>query len=207
MSNAYDVVRLFEQAMADYTGSPYAVAVESGSAAIFLSIQWCKHNIDIIAPVEIPHRTYPSVANALVNSGFQVEWSTEEWRDLGYYRLFPLPVIDSAKYLARDMCKKSDELGSNLVCLSFHAKKHIKIGRGGMVLTASESVAEWLKRARFDGRHEVPLDQDTIAFPGFNMYMTPEQAARGLEMMQFVEDGGVLPPDPYLDLSKHAFYN
>jgi hypothetical protein len=95
---------------------------------------------------------------------------------------------------------------NSLICLSFHAKKTLPIGRGGAILTDSKKAYEWFKCARFDGRHEVALDNDTLAFPGWNMYMTPEQAARGLELMQWIKDENIGSVDPYQDLSKYEFY-
>ena len=35
--NPYEVVRMFERAIADYTGAPYAVSVDSCTNALFLS--------------------------------------------------------------------------------------------------------------------------------------------------------------------------
>ena len=39
-------------------------------------------------------------------------------------------------------------------------------------------------KARFDGRSECPLTEDTIEMVGWNMYMTPEQASRGLVLFE-----------------------
>ena len=65
---------------------------------------------------------------------------------------------------------------------------------------------EWFKCARFDGRHEKPLLKDTIRMAGWNCYMTPEQAARGLELLQWLGDGCIAKPETYPDLSKYVFY-
>ncbi|MHC4726114.1 MAG: DegT/DnrJ/EryC1/StrS family aminotransferase [Planctomycetota bacterium] len=196
MSTAYEVVRRFESEMAQYTGAPYAVAVESCSAALFLCCIYLK-----VKQVEIPKTTYPSVACGIVNAGGTCKFRDENWQPHGHYALKPYPIIDSAKYIARDMYQKGQ-----YVCLSFHLKKHIPIGRGGMILTDNKIAVNWLKAARFDGRHECPLWEDTLAMAGWNMYMTPEQAARGLELMQWFGDGFVGERDRYHDLSKYDFY-
>ena len=70
------------------------------------------------------------------------------------------------------------------MCLSFHIKKLLDIGKGGMILTDDKTAVEWFKQARYEGRHEVPYKEDDITMLGWNMYMTPEQAARGLALMQ-----------------------
>jgi len=80
------------------------------------------------------------------------------------------------------------------------------IGRGGMILTDDSRSVEWFKCARFDGRHEKSLENDTLAFAGWNMYMTPAQAARGLEWMQWIKDKYVGAEDFYPDLSQYDFY-
>jgi dTDP-4-amino-4,6-dideoxygalactose transaminase len=202
VSNAYTVVRQFEEAMAEYAGSKYAVAVESCSAAIFLC---CKYvDVSKIGEILIPSITYPSVPASIVNAGGRVRFVDHDWQGHGFYSLHPTDIIDSAKYLARGMYQRFS--GEPLVCLSFHAKKTLPIGRGGMVLTNSSAVAAWFRCARFDGRHECALDKDTLAMAGWNMYLSIEAAARGLELMQWIKDENLLPPDPYTDLSKYSFY-
>jgi dTDP-4-amino-4,6-dideoxygalactose transaminase len=66
-------------------------------------------------------------------------------------------------------------------CLSFQIKKVLPIGRGGAILTSHRYTRDWLKKARHDGRSlDVPYDKDQLMFMGWNMYMTPEDAARGI---------------------------
>ena len=43
----------------------------------------------------------------------------------------------------------------SFMCLSFHTKKHLKIGKGGMILTNSKEAVEWFKMARYEGRDHV----------------------------------------------------
>ena len=193
--NAYKVVQDFEKAIAEYTGAPYAVAVESCSAALYLCCKFAK--VDV---VEIPKFTYPSVASGIINAGGKVRFRDEEWQEKGYYYLTPFLIVDSAKRLDKDMYAPR-----TLTCLSFHSKKRLKIGRGGMILTDSKEAYDTLKWMRFDGRHECALKDDKLAGIGINAYMTPEQAARGLELFQFYE-GGVDKPDEYPDLSQYEFY-
>jgi dTDP-4-amino-4,6-dideoxygalactose transaminase len=173
----YEVVRKFEKQIAEYAGSNYAVAVESCSAAIFLScLCWNIKNEEIT----IPARTYPSVPAAIIHAGGKVKFSQERWA--GVYRLEPTLVTDGALRFRQGMYK------GGLHCLSFHGKKIIPIGRGGMILTDDEETASWLRRARFDGRDECDLSrQKEITMAGWNMYMTPEQAARGLTIFSMLK--------------------
>lgn len=197
--DAYKIVRDFEKAIAEFTGAPFAVSVESCSAAIFLSCLFYK--VKNISEVIIPKYTYPSVPASIINAGGRVIFKDINWQKKGWYRLKNTIIIDSAKKLSRRMY-----IPNRLICLSFHAHKPLAIGRGGMILTDDEKAVEWLKRARFDGRHEQSLHDDKLAMVGWNMYMTPEQAARGLELLQWLPDKNITAPDPYQDLSKYKFY-
>jgi len=70
------------------------------------------------------------------------------------------------------------------MCLSFHIKKLLPIGKGGMILTDDETAANWFKKARYEGRSEKYYKDDDIEFCGWNMYMTPQEASVGLALFQ-----------------------
>ena len=79
-----------------------------------------------------------------------------------------------------------------------------------MILTDNRQAYEWLKKARFDGRSQVPLSEDVLDMVGWNMYMTPEQAARGLMLFDLIKDKDLPDMDStkqgYPDLSKVEAY-
>ena len=102
---------------------------------------------------------------------------TNHWS--GMYQLKPYPIWDSAKRLTSKMY-----IPGQFICLSFHIKKSLPIGKGGMILTDNEDAVKWFKQARYEGRSEKFYKDDDITFCGWNMYMTPLLAARGLELMQ-----------------------
>lgn len=193
----YEVVKRFEQRIADYAGAKYGIAVESCCAALFLSCKYMK-----VDKVSIPKRTYPGVACSIINSGGKVQFGIVKWS--GVYPLIPYDIIDGALRFKRGM------YNGGLHCLSFHAKKHLPIGRGGMILTDSYMAYEWLKKARFDGRSECPMSEDEIDMVGWNAYMTPDQAARGLMLFDAIKDRDLpdLPVEKqgYPDLSKIKAY-
>lgn len=169
-SPAFEVVERFESAVADFAGARHAVAVDCCSHAIFLCCKLLE-----VGRVILPARTYISVANYVIHAGGTVEFEDYDWT--GVYQLKPYPIIDGAKRFRRGMYE------GGLHCLSFHAKKHIPIGRGGMILTDNADDAAWLRRARYDGREGKPYAQERITVTGWHMYMTPAQAARGLELL------------------------
>jgi dTDP-4-amino-4,6-dideoxygalactose transaminase len=94
------------------------------------------------------------------------------------------------------------------MCLSFHHKKHLKIGKGGMILTDDIKAVDKIKKLRYEGRSiGIPYHTDQIENFGYNMYMTPEQAARGLTLLI---DHPKNCPDlienpPYRDLTTFEF--
>lgn len=193
MAPAFEVVDKFEKEVAAWTGAKYAVAVESGTAAIFLSLMYRKYQSLPVTEVEIPRYTYPSVPCSIIHAGYKVKFNDDEWT--GRYDLFPLNIWDSALSFHKDMYSQG------LVCLSFHTKKLLPIGRGGMILTDDYEAYKWLKKARFDGRDEVPLGEDELTMLGWNMYMSPECASRGLMLFDVYKNN----PRPDLEVSKQGY--
>lgn len=210
MIDAYGSVRVFEKELERYSGAPYAVTVDSCGNALALCCRYPSLEVKTLSEIKIPAVTYPSAASAVVHAGGRVKfYHDNSWQKVGWYELSPTGIIDSAKYIARNMfpeLKKMLDYEYLYVCLSFHAKKSIPIGRGGVILTNDEVGARWLRVARFDGRHEKPLQDDLLVMAGWNCYMTPEQASRGLVLMQWLSDFNILEPDPYTDLSKYEFF-
>jgi dTDP-4-amino-4,6-dideoxygalactose transaminase len=196
MNDLFQPVRDFETKMARFTGFDYGVAVESGSAAIFLSCLYKKVKL-----VVIPKNTYPSVPASIVHAGGVVSFNNEDWQHIGYYELYSSGIYDSARYLAKNMANDFKE--GNIVCLSFHHKKVLPIGRGGMVLTNNKDAVEWLKSARHDGRHDgVDLLKDNLEIVGWNMLLTPEQASRGIALMGNLKSVNRMEHEEYPDLSR-----
>jgi dTDP-4-amino-4,6-dideoxygalactose transaminase len=172
LHNPYKIVKMFEEEIANYTGSKYAVSVDSCTNALFLC---CKY-LDV-KEVELPKHTYLSVPQTVINSGGSVKFKDIDWS--GAYQLKPYPIYDSAKRLTSNMY-----IPGSFMCLSFHIKKQLPIGKGGMILLDDEEAYTWFKKARYEGRSEVMYKMDNINSAGWNMYMTPEEAARGLTLMQ-----------------------
>jgi hypothetical protein len=129
--------------------------------------------------IEIPSKTYLSVPQSIIHAGFEPVFNTQlnSWQ--GIYELGDTRIYDAAKRFTSNMY-----IENSMMCLSFHIKKHLKIGKGGMILTDDLNAVEWLKKARYEGRSEKLYHKDDIDMIGWNMYMTPQQAAHGLTLMQ-----------------------
>lgn len=196
--NPYLNVDVFERVIAKWAGAKYGVAVESCSAALFLS---CVYKG--VQEVTIPKYTYPSVPCSIIHAGGTVKFKDIPWG--GIYKLDPYEIYDGALRFRENMYE------GGLHCISFHMKKHLPIGRGGMILTDSKEDYLWLKRARFDGRREVPMEDDSFDMLGWNMYLTPEQAIRGLQLFSTIDQRGFkdleVNKQSYQDLSQYEIYN
>ena len=175
LHNPYKIVRMFEEEIAEYTGSPYAVSIDSCTNALFLVCKYLE-----VTEVTIPSQTYLSVPQSITHAGGEVIFDkraeTNHWK--GMYQLKPYPIWDAAKRLTSNMY-----VPNQFMCLSFHIKKLLPIWKGGMILTDDAEAADWFKKARYEGRSEKYYKDDDITFHGWNMYMTPEDAARGIIIM------------------------
>lgn len=200
--NPYAIVIQFEERLAEYCGSKYAVAVDSCSAAIFLSLQYSKMYGKWSDTIEIPCKTYPGVPCSIIHSGAKVKFIDKLWN--GEYELAPLNIWDAALRFRRGMYH------GGFQCLSFHIKKLMPIGRGGMILTDDKEAYEWLKKARFDGRSPVPLLEDNLTMLGWNCYMTPSDAARGVQLFEVMKNKEFpdisVESQGYPNLSKFKIY-
>jgi len=165
-----ETINRFEQLIAEYCGSKYGVAVDCCSHAIFLSLLYLKEvgEIQEGAKIMIPMQTFRSVPNYIRHAGLKPVGADIEWK--WYYQLHPTRVFDSALLFEKDIY-----IPDTFFCLSFQYRKTLPIGRGGMILTDDDKAMKRLKELRLNGRN------------GWNMYMTPEQAARGIMLFEMRE--------------------
>ena len=207
MSNGvYKITEEFESKLADYTGARYVVTVDNQSNALFLSLMY--ENVKGME-ITIPSRTYPSVPCEIIHAGAKVKFKPVTGTTLkGAYQLYPTNVWDSALRFTADMY-----IPGTHMCVSFTGPyKHFKLSKGGAILTDSHEAYLWFKRARYSGRRECSYHDDNFDMLGWNFYMMPELAARGLLLMgQFYEIGGKKKHNedlelPYPDLSKFKIY-
>jgi dTDP-4-amino-4,6-dideoxygalactose transaminase len=177
--HSWSAVEQFEKRMAAYCGASYAVAVDTCTAALFLCFKRLNAKV-----VTLPTRTYLGVACAAIHAGAKVTFEDDNWK--GSYAIevddWCHLLSDSACRLRKGMCYENPRM---FTCLSFQYRKHLKIGRGGMILTNEEFHADWFRKARFCGRAEV---NGVPEFVGWHCYMEPERAARGLVLMDSLLD-------------------
>lgn len=211
MKNVYDITNEFEKRLAEYTGAPYVVTVDNQSNALFLALYY-EHYINKSIKTDsitIPNRTYPSVPCEIIHAGLKVKFRQVKGKTIkGAYILEGSNVWDSALSFTTDMYKPNQHM-----CISFTGPyKHFKLSKGGAILTDDYTAYLWFKRARYSGRRECSYHDDHFDMIGWNFYMIPELAARGLLLMnQFYNMDGSKKQNedlelPYPDLSKYKVY-
>ena len=207
----YKITEDFEKALGDYTGAPYVVTLDNMSNALFLALYYEKNVRKSIESdtIRIPCRTYPSVPCEIIHAGLKVSFEPVEGKTIkGMYQLKGSNVWDSALWFSADMYKSGQH-----ICVSFTGPyKHFKLSKGGAILTDSLEAYHWFKRARYSGRRECSYHDDYLDMIGWNFYMMPELAARGLLLMnQFYNLDGTKKHNtdlelPYPDLSQFEVY-
>ena len=170
---SFEVINDFENQIASFFGSPYGVAVDCCTHALELCLRDQK-----IQKFSTPKRTYISVPFLAQKLNIDFSWRDETWQD--YYYLGDSNIIDAAV-----LWEKDSYIPNTFMCLSFQFRKHLSLGRGGMILTDNKEAALRLKKMSYDGRlPDVPWREQNISSVGYHYYMTPETAQLGLEKLQ-----------------------
>ena len=106
----------------------------------------------------------------------KLNWKEENWKD--YYYLTD-KIIDAAVLWESD-----SYIPNTYMCVSFQFKKHLSLGRGGIILLDDEKKALQLKKMSYDGRIiDVPWIEQDVDIIGYHYYMTPETAQLGLQKL------------------------
>ena len=189
-NGVYKMTEDFEKALSDYTKAPYVVTLDNQSNGLFLSLYYEKNitkNIES-EKIGIPCRTYPSVPCEIIHAGLKVDFKPVKGKTIkGAYNLEGSKVWDSALSFTYNMYKPNTHM-----CISFTGPyKHFKLSKGGAILTDDYDAYLWFKRARYSGRRECSYHDDHFDMLGWNFYMMPELATRGLLLMnQFYNTDG-----------------
>jgi len=168
---SFESIKIFENKIAKFFDAPYAVAVDC-----------CTHGIELclrhehINSIKVPKRTYISVPFLAAKLNMFLEFKDENWKD--YYYLTD-NIIDAAV-----LWKKNSYIPGTFMCVSFQFRKHLALGRGGIILTDNKQAAIKLKKMSYDGRHpDIPWREQDIETVGYHYYMTPETAELGLKKL------------------------
>lgn len=169
---SFDVVEQFEKRIAKFFGAPYAIATDCCTHAIELCLRYKN-----VQHTTVPKHTYLSIPMTLEKLGLDWKFNDEEWSD--YYKLKDTNIIDAAV-----LWKPNSYISGTFMCLSFQFKKHLSLGRGGIILCDNLLDHNELIKMSYDGRHRnEPWNKQQIFQMGYHYYMTPETAELGLSKL------------------------
>jgi perosamine synthetase len=197
------VVAEFEQRIADYAGTKYAVAVSSGTAGLFL----CLKAVGIGPGDEVITTPYSFIAssNVIVHAGakpvfcdvnrdtYNIALSRLNRNTLdGVKAYMPVDVFgnpyDTTSMrldgipIILDAC---ESFGSKLdrpfdaAVFAFYPNKALTTGEGGCIVTDNKNIAKYCQAMRNQGRKDGDKWLDS-SYVGYNFRMTDLQAAIGI---------------------------
>jgi len=167
----FEAVKIFEEKIAKFFGSPYAIAVDCCTHGIELSLRYTKAK-----QINVPKRTYLSIPFLAEKLNINLVWKDENWVD---YYYITKDVIDAAV-----LWKQNSYIPNTYMSISFQFQKHLNLGRGGIILTDNEDAAIELKKMSYDGRlPNIPWREQNIDIIGYHYYMTPETAQLGIDKL------------------------
>jgi dTDP-4-amino-4,6-dideoxygalactose transaminase len=165
---SFKLVEDFEKKIAEFFGAPFAVATDSCTHGIELSLRYTNAK-----KIFCPKHTYISIPFLSSKLGIKLEWINNNWNN--YYYLTE-NVIDAAV-----LWKPKSYIPRTFMSISFQYQKHLSLGRGGIILCDNLHDAEQLKKMSYDGRlPNIPWKEQDIDMIGYHYYMTPETANLGL---------------------------
>lgn len=203
----------FETKVAKYVGAKYAVAVCNCTVALTLCLNALFqkepahgfHHLD----VRIPAFTHPATARAVINAGHtpvlqDVSLQSYNIKETfnhavsvpvswGGYPLNPdtvkgTVVEDAACSLGAEYHGVKTGNGEHLACFSFHPRKLITTGEGGMVTTNDGEMAETLRRMKHFGVGNFKLSDVNSALGLAQMERIDKIIERRIEMAEAYGD-------------------
>ena len=165
---SFEVIKTFEGEISKFFGAPYAVATDCCTHALELSLRYTQAD-----HITVPTHTYISVPLLSKKLNINMDWAIIDWSD--YYYITE-NIVDAAV-----LWRANSYIPGTFMCVSFQFKKHLSLGRGGVILTDNEEAARELKKMSYDGRTpDTPWATQNISSMGYHYYMTPETATDGL---------------------------
>jgi len=219
-------VQRFEREFGAWVGAQHALAVNSCTAALHLSL--LAAGIGAGDEVITTPLTFCATANAIIHTGARPVFADIDRRTynldpsaveraitprtrailpvhyagrpadvLAFQRLSEahgLVLIEDAAH-AVEAVSNAGRVGTtaHFTCFSFYATKNLTTGEGGMVTTASDRAATWIRTAALHGMSRDAFDRFTakvpswyyeIVAPGFKYNLTDIAAALGIHQLR-----------------------
>ena len=175
---SFDAILKFEQALAEYTGAPYAIMTDCCTHAIELCLRYQKPTHCAFTAF-----TYLSIPMTMYKLGIEYRLIPEVWT--GEYQFHGTAIWDSARRLERDMYR-----AGQMQCVSFGHNKPLQIGHGGAILLDDKEAYGILLQQRYDGRKLdcSPWETQRVFKVGYHYRPSIEDARIGLEKLNSVNE-------------------
>lgn len=170
----FEQISEFESRLAQFTGAPYAVAVDCCTHAIELAMRY-----ECVSYTEFSAYTYVSVLMTMHKLHIDYRLLDDRW--VGQYQFQGTRIIDSARQLTENMYQPG-----TITCVSFGRGKPMDLHRGGALLLDDQHACQAIRLQRYDGRDLsiLPWQAQKKFCVGYHYKMTPDEAALGLKKLR-----------------------
>ena len=130
----FNTVSELEKKLADFFGSPYAVAVDCCTHGLELCLRFSQ-----VQSINVPRRTYVSIPLLADKLNIKRTWKDENWKDYYYLtdNVSRWKIIDAAV-----LWERNSYIAGTYMCISFQFQKHLSLGRGGVAERAPAPAVE-----------------------------------------------------------------
>jgi dTDP-4-amino-4,6-dideoxygalactose transaminase len=182
----FNKIKQFEDALAEFTGAPYAIMTDCCTHAIELCLRYRN-----VKNTRFTAYTYLSIPMTMHKLGIKYELLDEQWT--GEYPFQYTNIWDSARRLEQNMYR-----AGTMQCLSFGHTKPLHIGRGGAILLDDKEAYDAIICMRYDGRdlNISPWQEQKEFRVGYHYKPTPEEALQGLSLLHGLKE--YCPPPKFV---------
>lgn len=168
----------FERLLAEYTGSPFAVATDCCTHAIELCLRY-----DQVTETQFTYNTYLSIPMLMHQLGIKYSYVDDDWYVNGEYHFKGTRIYDSARRLEKGMYRSGTRQ-----CLSFGFDKPLSLCHGGAILLDNKDDYLALHRLAYDGRdlhsfNNAPWQNQRKFDVGYHYGMRLETARAGIDRL------------------------
>jgi len=206
-----DLIEQFEEAIANYVGSKFCIAVSNGTMADAVAVAAMKAVYKISRSVVVPALTFIAQPNSVLYNGLQVVFVDvkEDWTvDLSYIHPYTYlhSIVFSTDLMGRqgptnpdieDACEafgsrlggKSAGTFGKMGTYSFFPSHTISTGEGGAIVTDDPELASLCRSIRAHGSTTTdPMNKFHFTNYGFNARFTSLQSVLGICLMNHVDE-------------------
>ena len=180
----FEKIKQFEDALAEFTGAPYAIMTDCCTHAIELCLRY-----DQITDCAFTPYTYLSIPMLMhklgINYNYQPDHLPHRQQWVGEYKFEGTRIWDSARRLEKNMYRPG-----HIQCLSFGHDKPLHIGRGGAILLDDKAAYNAIICMRYDGRdlNIKPWIAQKEFRVGYHYKPTPEEASQGIALLEGLKE-------------------